>query len=76
MNHSDDSGAVLFSIALIAWARRSAYHRPMSKGCNAMSATRMKKIDERSNDIGWLQLRSNPISVLPARLTGKEANEK
>src|SRR6476469_5902279 len=63
MNHRDNSGAVLFFDSRIVCARRSAYHRPISKGCTAMSATKIKNIDERSNDIGWLQFRTYPISV-------------
>src|SRR5262245_28418928 len=62
------------SIALIAWARRDAYHRPISKGWSAISATRMKNIDERSNDIGsyafTLGLDREPRSHWPTQPTG------
>jgi hypothetical protein len=51
MNHRDDSGAVFLFDALIAWARRMAYHRPMANGCSAMIAIRMKRIEEKSNDM-------------------------
>ena len=39
------------SIARIACARRTAYHRPMNKGCSTMIAKKTHKSDEKSNDM-------------------------
>ena len=40
------------SIARIACARRTAYHRPVNRGCNTMIAKKIQISVERSNDIG------------------------
>jgi hypothetical protein len=40
-----------FSIARIACARRSTYHRAVSKGCSTMITIKIQKSDEKSNDM-------------------------